>query len=513
MKDYIGKYVKQFESGNLGSMALSSCGNDWGLSCGSYQLTLRWGNCIRFLKRFFPEEAKTLYFNNLHDVVSKSWPGADYCSSPQDVKVIWTICFNKVKSDKFFEYEHLYIKENFYDQICYKLSSQIDILNSNRAFQECFWSWSVARGVNGCYKEFQEVIKNIDLNTIPSETLFDLIYDYRYQKQTYNRYKKGYANGEREILRALLPKIQQKEVKEMKYSNGAIPLRCMMTNSTCYKETKPMTIKGVLWHSTGANNPTLKRYVQPSDDDPNYDKLMSIIGKNIYGNDINHIVRYGGGLNAWIGQLADGTVTTLQTMPWNYRPWGCGSGENGSCNNGWIQFECCEDGLQDSTYFNKVYEEACQLTAYLCGLYNIDPYGTVKVGNIQVPTILCHADAAKLGMANAHGDVLHWFPKHGKSMDDVRADVAKLMENTIIELPKEEEEEEMTQEKFNEFMNNYLLDLASQPANEWSKDALKWAQDTGLMKGDYQGNLMPKKTLTREEFIVVMQRFYDEFVR
>lgn len=71
----------------------------------------------------------------------------------------------------------------------------------------------------------------------------------------------------------------------------------------------------------------------------------------------------------------------------------------------------------------------------------------------------------------------------------------------------------MTQEKFNEFMNNYLLDLASQPANEWSKDALKWAQDTGLMKGDYQGNLMPKKTLTREEFIVVMQRFYDEFVR
>ena len=116
-------------------------------------------------------------------------------------------------------------------------------------------------------------------------------------------------------------------------------------------------------------------------------------------------------------------------------------------------------------------------------------------------------------MANAHADVLHWFSKHGKSMDDVRADVAKLMENTIIELPKEEEEEEMTQEKFNEFMNNYLLDLASQPANEWSKEALKWAQDTGLMKGDYQGNLMPKKTLTREEFIVVMQRFYDEFVR
>lgn len=48
----------------------------------------------------------------------------------------------------------------------------------------------------------------------------------------------------------------------------------MLTNSTCYKGTSPMEVKGVLWHSTGANNPTLKRYVQPSTDDPNYSYLM-----------------------------------------------------------------------------------------------------------------------------------------------------------------------------------------------------------------------------------------------
>lgn len=45
------------------------------------------------------------------------------------------------------------------------------------------------------------------------------------------------------------------------------------------------------------------------------------------------------GLNCWIGKLADGTVTTLQAMPWDYRPWGCGSGSKGTCNDGWIQFE------------------------------------------------------------------------------------------------------------------------------------------------------------------------------
>ena len=82
------------------------------------------------------------------------------------------------------------------------------------------------------------------------------------------------------------------------------PLQCMMTNSTCYKGTRTMEVKGVLWHSTGANNPNLKRYVQPSNNDPNYEKLMNLLGKNQYGNDWNHIVRQAG-LNAWIGKLAN----------------------------------------------------------------------------------------------------------------------------------------------------------------------------------------------------------------
>lgn len=77
MKDYIGRYVKQFESGNKGSLCLAQCGYDYGLSCGSYQLTLRWGNCISFLKRYFPEVATDLYFNNLPDIKSAKYPEPD----------------------------------------------------------------------------------------------------------------------------------------------------------------------------------------------------------------------------------------------------------------------------------------------------------------------------------------------------------------------------------------------------------------------------------------------------
>jgi hypothetical protein len=54
-------------------------------------------------------------------------------------------------------------------------------------------------------------------------------------------------------------------------------------------------------------------------------------------------------------------------------------------------------------------------------------------------------------MGSNHGDVLHWFKKYGKTMEDVRKDVCALLNMTYTE-----EEEEMTQEKFNEMMNAWL---------------------------------------------------------
>lgn len=212
----------------------------------------------------------------------------------------------------------------------------------------------------------------------------------------------------------------------MKYSDSNRPLECMMTQSTCYRKTREMEIKGILWHSTGANNPEIRRYVQPDDDAPNRRELLNVIGKNEYGNDWNH-VEIDIGLNAWVGKLADGSVSTVQTMPWNYRPWGCASGKNGSCNNGWIQFEICEDSTNNATYAKQVVEEAAQLTAYLCKKYGLDPKGTTKNNGVTVPVILCHQDSYRLGLGSDHADVLHWFPKFGINMDTIRNRVAEIM--------------------------------------------------------------------------------------
>lgn len=295
----------------------------------------------------------------------------------------------------------------------------------------------------------------------------------------------------------------------MKYSKSNKPLVCMQTQSTCYKGTRKMDIKGVLWHSTGANNPWLKRYVQPSDNDPNKAELLNMLGVNNNRNDWNHIERQAG-LNCWIGKLANGEVTTVQTMPWNYRPWGCGSGRNGSCNTGWIQFEICEDGLTDVDYFNKVYKEACEITAYLCKLYNIDPHGTVRVGNVTVPTILCHADSYQLGLGSGHADVMHWFPKFGKSMETTRNDVAALLNSTSDS--GMEDDFMNDQEKFNQMFSSMRKGLQDNDAGNWSAEARQWALDTGLIAGngttlDGQPNCMWADFLTREQLVAVLHRF------
>lgn len=201
-------------------------------------------------------------------------------------------------------------------------------------------------------------------------------------------------------------------------------IKCILTNNLCYKDGRTITPKGVMVHSTGANNPNIKRYVQPLDHDvagaydPDHETLMKLLGKNQYNNDWNHTDRQAG-VHAFIGKLADGSIGTAQTLPWNHRGWHAGSGTKGSANNTHISFEICEDGLTDTTYFKKAKDEAVELTAMLCKMYNLDP--------MEDGVIICHQDGYKRGIACNHGDIYNWWPKHNYTMDDFRTEVLKTM--------------------------------------------------------------------------------------
>ena len=252
----------------------------------------------------------------------------------------------------------------------------------------------------------------------------------------------------------------------MKYTPNNPPLKCFMRQSTWYKSVGPVPVRGVLIHSTGANNPYISRYVQPDDNAPDREQLLKLLGKNRNGNDWNHIVRKAG-VHAWIGKLTSGEVSCVQAGEWNKKAWGCDAGKKGSCNNGWIQFEICEDSLKDPAYFQAVYREAVELTAYLCTIYKLDPLGTVAYKGVRVPVILCHQDSYKLGFGSNHGDVLHWFPRMGKTMNDFRADVARTMKG---------EDEVVTYEQWKEYMDRYEKERAALPAPAWAEKTGEWDQ-------------------------------------
>lgn len=177
--------------------------------------------------------------------------------------------------------------------------------------------------------------------------------------------------------------------------------KLILINNACYKADRTINPKGIMVHSTGANNPFLKRYVGPDD---------GLLGKNQYNNHWNQDKPDGRQVcvHGFIGKLADGSIATYQTLPWNHRGWHAG----GAANNTHIGFEICEDGLTNAAYFNAVYKEAVDLCVYLCKQYGL----TEK-------DIICHSEGHKLGVASNHGDVMHWFPKHGKSMDTFRVAV------------------------------------------------------------------------------------------
>lgn len=240
-----------------------------------------------------------------------------------------------------------------------------------------------------------------------------------------------------------------------------------LTRNDCYRAGRTIRPQGVMVHSTGANNPSVARYV-PGDD---------VIGRNQYGNDWDRP-----GLekcaHAFVGLFADGSVGTVQTLPWNWRGWHCGRGKNGSANDTHISFEICEDGLEDASYFKAVYQEAVELTAMLCREHNLDP--------LADGVVICHKEGYHRGIASNHSDVLHWFPKFGKTMDDFRGDVAQKMRG----------EQEVTYEQWKEYMDRYLAERAELPAS--MPKLFAEANELGLTDGT-----RPMAFVTREESAVM----------
>ncbi len=125
---------------------------------------------------------------------------------------------------------------------------------------------------------------------------------------------------------------------------------------------------------------------------------------------------------------------------WEYLPINPERGEahrswlhGGSANNTHLGFEMCEPGgftyrypgaiqvgydvAKNQAYFDAVYKNAVAMCVKWCREFGI-----------KVENIIDHAEGSRMGICSASADVGHWFPKHGKSMNTLRADVKKALE-------------------------------------------------------------------------------------
>lgn len=255
----------------------------------------------------------------------------------------------------------------------------------------------------------------------------------------------------------------------------------LLTRNACYTFGGRIKPTGVMVHSTGANNPRVSRYIPGTQE----------IGFNTSNNHWNQTnaewkAKYGTVLNkcvhAFIGLFSDNEVGTVQTLPWTTLGWHCA----GRGNNTHIGFEICEDGLADASYFSKVYNEAAEFTAYLCKLYNLDP--------LADGVVICHQEGSRRGVASNHADVLHWFPKFGKSMDNFRNDVAALMQ---------EDDEMLSYEQWKAYMEQYRAELALKDVDSWAREEMQMAHNAGIIK---KISDRPLDLVTRQEAAIMALR-------
>lgn len=199
-------------------------------------------------------------------------------------------------------------------------------------------------------------------------------------------------------------------------------IKAYAVKNLCYIAGQKMVPQGIVVHSTGANNPNLKRYVDAVDE----------VGVNQYGNHWNTAMPGGRKVcvHAFIGCDKNGQVRVAEILPHNICCWGVGKGKKGSYNTNpaYIQFEICEDGLKDKTYYQKAFSVAAEYCAELCRTYNI-----------SIDKIVGHCEAYRLGYGSNHGDPEHWMKNFGETMDVFRKRVSEILKTNDGQKENKEE--------------------------------------------------------------------------
>lgn len=187
-----------------------------------------------------------------------------------------------------------------------------------------------------------------------------------------------------------------------------------LTQNSCYKTNRKITVKGLMLHSVGCPQPKAEVFLK------NWNKS---------------------GLEVCVHAFIDGnTGTVYQTLPWEHRAWHGG----GKSNNTHIGVEMCEpstirytsgakfkdlDPVATKKVVLRTYNAAVELFAHLCKEYKLNP----------MTDIISHAEGHVLGIASGHSDPEHLWNSFGLSMDGFRKAVqTQMKKDGATTLPKAE---------------------------------------------------------------------------
>ena len=187
-------------------------------------------------------------------------------------------------------------------------------------------------------------------------------------------------------------------------------IQSILTKNPCYKAGQKITVKGLMLHSVGCNQPKASVFVNTFNDPD---------------------------LEVCVHAFIDGnTGDVYQTLPWNHFGWHCYKGKNGSANNTHIGVEMCEPACIKYTggssftcsdlstaraVAQRTYDTAVQLFAHLCNEYGLNP--------LADGVIISHKEGHSRGLASNHGDPEHLWNGLGMgyTMDTFRKAVKAAM--------------------------------------------------------------------------------------
>lgn len=222
-----------------------------------------------------------------------------------------------------------------------------------------------------------------------------------------------------------------------------------MTKNPCYQSGRTITVKGLMLHSVGCDQPNPRVFVK-NWNSASYDRAC---------------------VHGFIGEdEAIITLPCLETAGKAMRAWHCGASGNNThigvemCEPGNIKYTggasfTCADLTTARSFVRKTTEQAVELFAQLCKFHGLNP----------MQDIVSHAEGHALGIASNHADPDHLWRGLGMdyNMDDFRRDVAERLEEL-------KEDEDMVRYK-------RLNDI---PNENGFRDIIEQLMDAGILGGD-----------------------------